>query len=797
MADARAAPDRRLRRRLRQARFALIWEATWPLFWPIPALLGAFVAMALLGVPALLPGWLHLALLAVVAVVLVYFLVRLRHIRAPGEAAVLQRLERVSGFAHGPLQLLSNSLATGSDDPVAQSLWDAYRRRLAAVLAQVRLPLPEAVLPRHDPLGLRFAALILLVVALAGGWRDAPDRIARSLDPNMQWLLGAPPTLQVWITPPDYTRTAPVLLQNVAPDQPVTVPAGSKLLAELQGGSGTPRLELAGQSRDFQTLGTGSARLEMPVTAGGDLVIRQGWRRLGQWHLDVQQGEPPTIDFAAPPDSDAQGRIRFDVEAGDDYGVARAWVEITRPQRRNDKPVTVELPIAGHPRHARQASWHDLTSSPWAGLPVTLTPKARDDAGLTGAGPPLTVTLPEREFHHPVARALVALRKRLALDPDDRDDVIEGLEDIYAIPQSWGNDTLVALALSDATARLAYDNSDAATASVMDTMWQTALQLEEGDRPGAERAVDEAAQALEKALADNAPQQEIDRLTEELRAAIDRLLQALVQEAIKNGAELAEVPPNEQTMSQQDIDRMLQQMQDMSRTGSRDAARQTLDQLKQMLDSLRAGRPSTADRQQMEQAKRLSDALQGIAKDQQDLLDETYRRAQEGNQPGKGDQGATDRQEAIRHRLGDAMQSLGDMGADIPDALGEAEQAMRDASKALGQGDLDGAVPAQTRALDKLRQGSQAANKAMAQKLGMGMGMSVAKSPGRPGNGDPLGRPIYNGGNNPNDETVKIPEEADLQKAREVLDELRRRSGDAHRPTAERDYLDRLLKQLY
>ena len=231
----------------------------------------------------------------------------------------------------------------------------------------------------------------------------------------------------------------------------------------------------------------------------------------------------------------------------------------------------------------------------------------------------------------------------------------------------------------------------------------------------------------------------------------------------------------------------------MSRTGSRDAARQTLDQLRQMLDGLRAGRPSTASREQMEQARRLSDALQSIDRDQQQLLDETYRQSQDGTKRGQPDAGAAARQEALRRRLDEALQSLGDLGADIPDALGDAEQAMRQANKALGQGDQDSAVAAQTEALDKLRQGSQAANRALAQRMN---GSGISREPGR-AQGDPLGRPLNNGRGNPDDETVKIPTQADIQKAREVLDELRRREGDAHRPTAERDYLDRLLRELY
>jgi uncharacterized membrane protein affecting hemolysin expression len=57
---------------------------------------------------------------------------------------------------------------------------------------------------------------------------------------------------------------------------------------------------------------------------------------------------------------------------------------------------------------------------------------------------------------------------------------------------------------------------------------------------------------------------------------------------------------------------------------------------------------------------------------------------------------------------------------------------------------------------------------------------------------DPLGRPLDEqgsmaGGN------VLIPDQADRDRAREILDELRRRSGEANRAQQELDYIDRLL----
>ena len=40
-----------------------------------------------------------------------------------------------------------------------------------------------------------------------------------------------------------------------------------------------------------------------------------------------------------------------------------------------------------------------------------------------------------------------------------------------------------------------------------------------------------------------------------------------------------------------------------------------------------------------------------------------------------------------------------------------------------------------------------------------------------------------------------IPDTVDLKRAREIRDELRRRSGDRSRPEVELDYIDRLLRQ--
>jgi hypothetical protein len=132
------------------------------------------------------------------------------------------------------------------------------------------------------------------------------------------------------------------------------------------------------------------------------------------------------------------------------------------------------------------------------------------------------------------------------------------------------------------------------------------------------------------------------------------------------------------------------------------------------------------------------------------------------------------------------MRQLGENG-DIPDGLGAAERAMRDAINGLNQGDQQSALGAQEEAVQKLQEVARSMAEQMAQQLGQQPGQNGQEQGGK----DPLGR--ANGGRSSGG--VHIPDIGDLQRARTIQDELRRRVGDRARLPVERDYLERLLER--
>jgi uncharacterized protein (TIGR02302 family) len=403
--------------------------------------------------------------------------------------------------------------------------------------------------------------------------------------------------------------------------------------------------------------------------------------------------------------------------------------------------------------------------------------------------------------------------------------VAEILGDLRSRPHLYRDDAVVYLGLRVAEEELRQSGDKAAIAEVERLLWDTALRVEDGQVPSAERELRRLEQQLQDALAKNAPDQEIDRLMRALQQALDRYLQAMVQQAMKNPLQRQEQPSDRsQMLTSRELQQMLERARQLAHSGARDQARQLLSQLQNMLENLRMATPGEMS-QGAREAQRAQQALRGmndLMQRQQQLLDRSFRAEQQAREdaldrlgqlgqlgqpgrPGPARPGGTDmseaagQQEAVRHSLGQLMQRLGEGFGDIPDPLGRAEQAMRNATGALRTGRPGAAISPQTEALDQLQQAARSFAKQMQQRLGGAWGRPADERAGTHGRGgpadrDPLGRPLANGGNY-DESDVKIPDAGTLQRSRQILDELRRRAGERSRPELELDYIDRLLKQ--
>lgn len=822
------APDRVLARRVFLSRAALVWERLWPALWPPLCVVGFFLAAVLFDLSSFVPSNVHLlALAGFVLALAAAAIYGLQPLVWPDALMARRRIEVKSGLAHRPLAALADQPSAALDDAAA-GLWEAHRRRMEAAARRLRVGWPVAGLARRDPWGLRAVLAILLLIGAIDAGADWRDRIIRALSPG--WEGGsavAAAGFDIWITPPDYTGLPPQFLRADMADT-VRVPTGSTLLAQIHGGSGQPRLLIDSAASDFKAVDKANFTAQATLTKGQSLSVTQGGATLGRWPIEIVPDNPPTVSFAQPPGATPRATLRLEYRATDDYGVEGVKLVVRRDDKRpgekpggkpNDK-LEIALPLPGlHLKDAHATSYQDLSPHPWAGLPVEISVVATDALGQTGESPPVRMTLPERTFNNPVAREIIEQRKELVKDPKSGGIVAEVLEDLDKQPALFHDDAIAYLAIAVAAQRLRQGDADAAASAVVPLLWDTALRIEDGGMSLAENDLRKLQQQLQDALANNAPDAEIDRLMRELSQALDRYMQSLAQNMQNNPAEDTPPPAGSKVITDRDLQRMLERARQLAQSGDKEQARQLLSQLQDMLENLRTARPGQAGQRGAGEAQQMMRDLQNLMQRQQQLLDRSFRAQrrpgpgqEQGDQTGQsaqpgdgqdssrmGDLGdAAQQQEALRHALGDMMRHMSDGLGDIPDPLGRAERAMHDAVGALQRGAPGDAVSPQSEALDQLQQGARDFAKQLQQQLSKGMGTGGFEATGRmppdSGDRDPFGRPLSADGTYDQGD-VAIPDDTVLQKSRQILDELRRRAGERSRPAIELDYIDRLLRQ--
>ncbi|MBS0281630.1 MAG: DUF4175 family protein, partial [Proteobacteria bacterium] len=544
--------------------------------------------------------------------------------------------------------------------------------------------------------------------------------------------------------------------------------------------SHAPGATIGGASPPRFTGEVGEYAATAKLMRDGSVRVQASGHRIGRWNLHVIADALPQITFTAKPSVSERGAVKFAFKATDDYAVTSAKVVI-RPHGKSGAPIAVDLPLAPA-KSVAQTSYSDLSGHPYAGLMVDAHLEARDGAGQKGVSKTITFRLPERVFTDPLARALIEQRQALAISEnrEARRTVADMLNALTIAPDKFYADqrgVYTAIRAAYWGIRAAHTPQD--ITHVEDLLWQTAMAIEQKGILEAANNLRQLQALITAAMAAHAPQEVIDQLLQRYNQAMQRYLQAMQENAGKTAQKPPPDDPNAKTLGFEDLQKLMQAIQQLSASGNREQAAQMLAALQSMLENMRMAQSGNG-KGTGQQNKELNQAIQeygDLMGEQRALMDKTLRQQQgKGDPKDGGAQGLAKQQDELRQKLGRSMQKLGKLG----EGLGKAGQAMEQAQRSLNGHDLSNARNAQENALAEMRAGADALAKQM-------QGSDLA---GQQGQEDPLGRGPVGPGNG-----VKLPDANDLARARDILQELRRRAGERGRPPQELDYIDRLLRE--
>ncbi len=888
------------------AQMVLVSEQLLPRLLLPASILALFLSAAWFGIFRIAPDAPRFLMLAVFAIGFAVSLHPLRRLRWPDTAEADRLLEERNGLAHQPVTVQEDEPAL--DTPFARALWREHQTRMAERIAALDAGLPRPDITRYDRFALRAIPALLLVTAFSFSMSNSGGSLSDVFTAPASTSNNPDIRVDAWVTPPYYTGQAPIYLTGNVDNagNSLNVPQFSELTVRVSGASADEKVmframgadkgvDVPEQAADADKQGPAGATPAIPpavppaATGGGNIQAADGMvarthllklEKGGEltvngksWSFNVVVDKPPEITFDGIPHATSSGALELGFKVKDDYGVEEAHAEI-RPVE-SDAAAT---PLYGLPeykleiprrdrRNGKGLASHDLTQDPLAGKRVRISLVAKDGAGQTGRSAPYEMVLPSRNFSQPLAAAVAEERQVFALDTRKMPEAIELNRSLTIRPEETIPDLGNYLAIKSALTRMQLASSEASLKDTADYLWQIALGMEDAQLTDAEKALRDAQQKLSDALQRNAPDAEIKKLTDELRKAMNAYMKELAERMRNMPAQ-----PNQRSaniLRQQDLQRMMDQIENLARSGNRQAAQQMLSELQQLMNSLQAGRPQRGQQQQQGEAndkmREQMDKLGRIMRDQQKLMDQTFKfdqamrdRMQRGdpNEDGDGltdqpmpglndqmrpdmgqrNQGRQDQQQGqnqqdqkqqgqkgndptdnmtadqlrdalkqlrqqqddLGKQLGELQKNLGSLGMKPNQNYGKAQQEMKGASGQLAEGNGEGAVQGQGRALDALRKGTrEMMNQLMAQMQQQGQGQGQGQMQGQMGQGnqngrDPLGRMRDSGPLDSPDKDM-VPNIIGAERAREILDAIRERLSNNPSLSEERRYLERLL----
>ncbi|ADE86894.1 DUF4175 domain-containing protein [Rhodobacter capsulatus] len=839
-----------LARPIALTRAAMLAERLLRAFWPLLSLAAVTFTLLAFRLPDHLGAgqWPVLAgALGFLAVVLAAF--GLRRFRIPTRAEAIARLDAT--LPGRPLAALTDSLTLGETDPATRALWALHRGRMAERAAGARAPLPAPDLAPRDPYGLRISALTGVTVALIFGAPLAIFSPPEHPRPPGAAEAAMGPAWEGWAEPPRYTGK-PGLYLNGVEGEDLVLPEGTKLSFRFYGAPGSvPFRETVSSPAATPEKTEGGEVQSLDLMARRSGVIEIGGRTGRVFRVTLLSDSGPVVDLPRLAERRADGKLAQPFQARDDYGVVRGQARVSldlaavdrryglaiAPEPRPDLTFDLPLPITGSRADFTETLIEDMSEHPWANLPVKLSLSVEDGLGQTGTSGDQALDLPGRRFFDPRAAALIELRRDLLWSRENAPRTAQLLRAILNRPAGLFPAPQMAEALHAQIERLEGASlTPEARDEVAKVLWDLAKLLEDGGLADALAAMQQAQERLSEAIRNGASKDEIAKLMAELKEATDRYLQMLAERATdqEEGPQFGQKQDSQRITGDQ-IQQMMAEIQRLMEEGKMAEAQELLDQLARLMENMKVtqGEGGEGDGPGGKAMKDLGQTL----REQQKLSDDAFRQMQRSPQPegidpgleqpgpggpqmqpdaqpqaGEGAQGdpgesLAGRQHALRREL-ERQRGLmprldGEAARQAERALDGAGEAMDGAEQALKEGDLGGALDRQADAIEALREGLRQLGEALAEEGGQGQTGQGAQGMERRGDAtgghgerelprDPLGRATGEGSRIGTDSDLLKGDDI-YRRARDLLDEIRRRTAERSRPEPERDYLRRLL----
>lgn len=799
-----------LKLRIFITRLILLWENMAKTIFYMLFLLIIFTGLSLLNLFSFLPYWLHIfALFIFLGFVILILLNMFQHFKWPSINDCARRIELDNDTKHRPISAIFDKPGINSDS----NLWEEHYKNMLSLAVSLKKLKLRPVFSIIDPLFLRLPVLLLFLFVYFAYYNVLIDRVEAAIMPQLETKKDNKIGIFTgWLTPPEYTKKQPILL--LKSEDTISIPYGSVLSARIHGGHGKSVLQMGeSEVKDFVKIDDENSSIESIINADVNLSIIQNKKVLFKKNIISISDNVPKIDFIEKPKSTIKGVLDIDYIFSDDYEVTRLYAKVflIKPIEFSlINEIRFNIPFQNSDELQTLGKYyHDLTEHIWAGLPVKIMLNAEDYIGQIGQSEVVEILLPEKKFSNLIALSIINQRKNLAWGKEKPFVVGTIIQEIsknnlldskFRVAKDWLIESAEILVKNEEREHLEKEDFE----FVIDLLWKTALFIESGQLAVAENELRRAQEDLQEALQGNEGSN-IQDLVSNLDDALKKYLEELEKPMDIDAPQVSESDnPGDrggesgaQANEKENLEEKLNEIADLAASGSLDEAQEQLENMQDMTEALdRDALGEALGEQEGSETPMAMQQISEMMQEQEALMEDSFEQSLDAAQadqktPGSGPVNAGQKQEILRKQLEDVMHEINESDNPIPEELGRAERAMRQAERELQRGRPDRAQTAQGRAIEELKKAAEKIDK-------MHSGDGPSQMAGDSGNNnsrdqrDPLGRVPPGQGTSPGGD-VGIPKKQNITKAKEIVKELYKKAESSQEGSVERKYVDSLL----
>ena len=792
-------------------RVVILWEVLAKYLFFLLGILAIFLTLTLLNFFTYISFWFHILFLSVFLIVIGMILAKaILLVRWPSIMKCVRRIEIDNLASNRPISTLFDKPILNQHSPI----WDIHYDKMLKQAHSIGYFKFRPFFHSVDPLYICLPLCIIFVITIYTYSNNFISKVEAALLPQNNYIDMDEAVFSGWISPPNYTELAPIVLSEGI--KSIRAPVGSVLTARMYGGDGPSKLFINEYVIDFSMIDKDNYVVESVVNSSGNLTIKQNNIIVFNKPLEVIEDQNPKVELLEKPERTVKGVLKIAYLSRDDYGITNLYSHIVLKKQLSvidQKELNFSVPFDKKVKGSQYSEYyHDLTEHIWAGLPVKFSILAEDFVGNKGGSQEYEILLPEREFNNPLAISIINQRKNFGLRSLSLKQIALSLDEVakneiiskeYAIAQVWLEEVLGLL--KDLENNLHIDVINEKRSLAIKKLWKSALFIESGQLVKAEEDLRKAQENLKEALSESNDAGEIQESITNLDEALGKYLDELEEPMNVDAPQVSESEdPGDrggengaQSNERQDLEEKLEEIADLAASGSLDEAKDQLDEMQDVTEALdrEALGEALGEEESADQPKAMQQ-ISELIKEQEALMEESFDQSLNSAQadqktPGSGPINAGEEQENLRKQLENVMKEIAESENPIPESLGRADRAMRQASRELNRNRPDRAQTAQGRVIEELSKAAESLD-----KMHSGDGPSQMAGRNRDNTNrdqrDPLGRVPPGQGSSPGGD-VGIPNEPDITKARKIAKQLYKKAEKSIEDSIERKYVDSLL----